>query len=77
MENQEQKKTRKVREMQNYKFALWMDGKGFFKEGMGFTFDSTEAKIYSRGSEVRKARESIEKYIGIGGFKIIEFTKFQ
>lgn len=71
-ENQNQPKARKRREMHDYRFALWMDGKGFLKDGVAFTTDSTEAKIFPRASAANAAIKALES-LGVNGVKLVEF----
>lgn len=71
-ENQNAPKSRKRREMHDYRFALWMDGKGFLKEGVAFTTESAEAKIFSRASAANAAMKALDS-LGVSGVKLIEF----
>ena len=67
-----EKKSRKVREMKDYQFALWKDGKGFFKEGADYTLIKNEAKIFNRHMKAIKAVSDLQELAGIDGLAIIE-----
>ena len=67
-----QTKKRKPREMHDYRFALWMDGRGFLKEGVEFSTDSAEIKIFTRAAAANAAIKALDS-LGVKGVKLVEF----